>query len=136
MIERRYSKLKRYETFDERFKYLKLAGEVGASLFGDDRPLNQLFYKSPQWKEVRDFVIYRDYGFDLGVPGYEIVDRIVVHHMNPVTLEDLEEWSPKLLDPEYLILTSAGTHRAIHYGDENQIPRLSTERRPGDTRLW
>lgn len=136
MIRRSYSKLSRLETFDQRFKYLKLSGEVGATLFGDDRPLNQMFYRSKQWKDVRNFVIVRDSGFDLGIPGYDIVDRAVVHHMNPVQLEDLEDWNPELLDPEYLILVSAGTHRAIHYGDEHLIPRLSTERRPGDTQLW
>jgi len=135
-IRRSYRHLIRLKTFEERFNYLKLAGEVGATLFGEDRPLNQYLYHSAEWKRVRDLVLIRDQGFDLGCPGYEILDKAVVHHMNPVTVSDLEEWNPEILDPNYLITVSAGTHRAIHYGDENLIPRLPTERRPGDTRLW
>lgn len=136
MTIRTYTRLCRYKTFDERFEYLKLVGRVGKDVFGEDRPINQAFYQSPIWKEVRNEVIVRDRGLDLGCDGYEIADLAVVHHMNPVTLEDLEDFHPRVLDPEYLITVSQGTHLAIHYGDPNQLPRLSTERRPGDTRLW
>lgn len=135
-MNRTYSELIRLKTFEERFNYLKLVGSVGRTLFGDDRPLNQAFYHSYNWRRIRDHVIVRDKGLDLGCPGYQIADKAVVHHMNPVSAEDLEEFNPDILDPEFLITVSVGTHRAIHYGDPNQIPRLSTERRPGDTRLW
>lgn len=136
MIKRRYSQLRKLETFEERFNYLKLYGEVGAAIFGEERWLNQLLYQSLEWRRVRNRVIRRDRGLDLGIPGYEIADKAVVHHMNPVSIQDLEEFNPDVLNPEYLITVSAGTHRAIHYGDANQVPRLPTDRQPGDTRLW
>lgn len=135
-IKRTYQHLCRLSTFKDRFNYLKLSGEVGTSLFGDNRRLNQYFYHSDEWKSVRNEVIIRDGGLDLGCVGYEILDKAIVHHMNPITLEDLEEWNPRILDLNYLITVSSGTHRAIHYGDENLIPRLPLDRRPGDTRLW
>lgn len=131
-----YSELSKLQTFDERFMYLKLTGKVGLDTFGRDRNLNQYLYRSHEWKSLRDSVIIRDHGFDLGVFGYEIVDKAVVHHMNPITIEDVLEGNPDVMDPEFLITVSDGTHKAIHYGDSRLIPRLPVERRPGDTRLW
>lgn len=136
MTKRTYSKLIRLKTFKERFDYLKLDGKVGMDLFGDDRPLNQAFYHSNEWNDVRNFVLVRDRGLDLGCKGYEIVDRVIVHHMNPISISDLEDRNPEILDPNYLITVSEGTHRAIHYGYDHIVPRLPTERKPGDTRLW
>jgi len=133
---RSYSELRRRSTFEERFDYLVLRGEVGVATFGFDRWINQRFYKSREWFSVRDQVVFRDEGCDLGIPGYEIQARLLVHHMNPVTPEALahgEEW---ILDPEYLITTTYRTHNAIHYGDASLIRRLPVERRPGDTKLW
>lgn len=133
---RRYSRLKSLETFAERFRYLRLQGSIGRDSFGFDRHINQAFYKSREWQDVRNFVIVRDNGCDLGVEGYEIHEGIHVHHMNPMGPEDIIHGNPKILDPEYLITTTHRTHNAIHYGDEKQIPRQLTERRPGDTELW
>ena len=133
---RTYSELRRLQSFEERFDYLVLRGEVGEATFGFDRWINQRFYQSRQWQQVRELVIVRDNACDLGVPGYEIYARLMVHHMNPVTsqaLADGEEW---VLDPEYLITTTHRTHNAIHYGDDSLIPKLLIERRPGDTKLW
>lgn len=120
----------------ERFEYLQLRGEVGSATFGHDRWANQYFYKSREWRYARDYVIVRDDGCDLGVPGYEIHADIVVHHMNPLTQEDLENGNPDIVDPEFLITTSLLTHNAIHYGDASLLPRGLTTRRPGDTTLW
>lgn len=136
MRTRTYSELRRLQTFDERFDYLSLRGGVGQATFGFDRWMNQMFYRSRQWDQVRDAVIIRDGGCDLGIPGYEIHVRLMVHHMNPVTRKDLVEGEEWLLDPEYLITTTHRTHNAIHYGDKSLIPRPLVERRPGDTRLW
>jgi len=136
MKHRRYAELRHLLTFEERFDYLALRGEVGLETFGFDRWLNQQFYRSRQWHQVRDYVMLRDNGCDLGIPGYEIYARLLIHHMNPVTAEAIvhgEEW---ILDPEYLITTTHRTHNAIHYGDANLIPRKPVERRPGDTTLW
>lgn len=136
MGSRTYSELRRLQTFEERFAYLSLRGEVGRATFGFDRWINQRFYRSREWQQVRDHVIVRDEACDLGVPGYDIHARLMIHHMNPVQPEDLirgEEW---VLDPEYLITTTHRTHNAIHYGDESLIRRAPIERRPGDTRLW
>lgn len=133
---RTYSELRRLQSFEERFDYLVLRGEVGEATFGFDRWINQRFYQSRQWQQARDLVIVRDNACDLGVPGYEIYARLMVHHMNPVTAQALahgEEW---ILDPEYLITTTHRTHNAIHYGDDSLIPKLLIERRPGDTKLW
>ena len=135
MRSRRYSELRRLETFEERFDYLRLVGEVGGVTFGRDRWLNQQFYTSLQWKRVRDEVILRDNGCDLGVPGHEVRFGLLVHHMNPMTVEDIEQGSSWILDPEFLICTSKQTHNAIHYGGD--LPRRRpVERRPGDTKLW
>lgn len=133
---RTYQELIRLETFEERFEYLKLRGSVGRETFGYDRYLNQAFYTSYEWKQVRNEVIARDLGLDLATPGYEIFDRIVVHHMNPMTLEDIAHRDEDILDPRFLITTTHKTHNAIHYGDSTQLTQLPTERRPGDTRLW
>ena len=133
---RTYSELRRLDTFEERYAYLALQGEVGNSTFGFDRWMNQVFYRSPEWKQVRSAVVFRDNGCDLGVPGYEIYNRLMVHHMNPISAEDLENGEPWILDPEYLITTTHRTHNAIHYGDDSLLPRAPVERRPGDTKLW
>lgn len=136
MKTRTYSDLVKLETFDERFEYLSLGGEVGVATFGFDRWMNQQFYRSFEWKQARRTVILRDDGCDLGVPGWEISENPLVHHMNPVTARDLANGESWVLDPEYLILTSHRTHNAIHYGDASLIQRAPVERRPGDTKLW
>lgn len=133
---RTYSELRRLDTFKERYEYLRLRGEVGKSTFGFDRYINQRFYTSQQWRHVRNHVIARDEGLDLGFPGYEIYDRIIIHHMNPMTAEDIEHGDEDILDPEFLITTTHQTHNAIHYGDERLLAQPLVERRPGDTRLW
>lgn len=137
MKSKTYSELKRLKTFEERFAYLNLVGSVGESIFGSERYLNQSFYRSKEWKSVRQKVILRDEGCDLGIPGREIYDKIIIHHMNPMTLEELRhEDFERALDPEFLICVSFDTHNAIHYGDESLLQKLPIERRPGDTRLW
>jgi hypothetical protein len=136
MQTRTYSQMRTYETFEERFEYLCLAGEVGAETFGFDRWMNQMFYRSREWKDARDFVIVRDNGCDLAVPGYEVHGGALVHHLNPMTPEDLIEGSEWVLDPEYLVLTTKRTHNAIHYGDASLIRKPLVARRPGDTKLW
>lgn len=133
---RRYSELRRIETLKERYEYLALRGEVGKATFGFDRYINQQFYTSTQWRQIRSRVITRDNGCDLGVDGYEIYDRIYIHHMNPMTVHDIESGDPSILDPEYLISASLLTHNAIHYGDANLLPKKLIEREPGDTQLW
>lgn len=133
---RTYSELITFPTFKERFNYLKLDGFVGKSTFGFDRYLNQMFYRSQRWKEIRDFVIIRDNGCDLGVEGYEIHSRIVIHHMNPITIEDIKKETEFLLDPEFLICTIHNTHNAIHYGDENLLIKAPIERSKNDTCPW
>lgn len=133
---RTYSELITLPTFEERFQYLKLNGSVGQDTFGFDRYLNQIFYKSKKWLSVRDQVIIRDNGCDLGMEGYEIHGRILIHHMNPITLRDLELESDFLLDPEYLISTVHNTHNAIHYGDENLLYKAPAERTRFDTCPW
>jgi hypothetical protein len=137
MRTRRYSELRQLETFEERYEYLKLDGQVGDPTFGYARWMNQRFYTSPQWKRVRDHVILRDNGCDLGVPGYEVHFGLLVHHMNPMTAEDIEHGRSWILDPEYLICTSKRTHNALHYGSpDHLLPKRGVERRPGDTKLW
>ena len=136
MTIRCYSELVRLKTFDERFEYLRLQGAVGRSTFGFDRYMNQKFYQSRQWKDVRNFVILRDNGCDLGVYGHEIGISPLIHHINPMEAKDLihgEEW---VLDPEFLITTTQNTHNAIHYGDKVLIPKVAVERKPNDTKLW
>ena len=133
---RTYSELILLPTFEERFDYLRLSGSVGESTFGFDRYLNQVFYRSPEWKRIRDYVIARDNGCDLGVEGYAIHGRILVHHMNPITIEDIERESAFLMDPEYLITTIHNTHNAIHYGDDSQLYKGPVVRTKNDTCPW
>lgn len=133
---RTYSELRRLKTFRERYEYLRLVGKVGAVTFGHDRYINQMFYKSREWLACRDDVIIRDEGCDLGVSDREIFDKIIVHHMNPVSLEDLEDMVDEVLDPEFLICTTTITHSAIHYGDESLLVQLPVIRKPGDTSPW
>ena len=137
MHERKtYSNLKRIDTFEDKFEYLKLGGSVGHSTFGFDRYINQTFYQSFQWKSVRDHVIIRDKGCDLGVEGYEIHSKLLVHHMVPLTMEDITSGNAWITDPEYLITTTHNTHNAIHYGDKRLLITPLQPRMPGDTKLW
>ena len=132
-----YSELITFPTFEERYRYLKLDGVVGEDTFGFGRYLNQEFYQRDQeWKRIRDFVIIRDQGCDLGVEGREIRGKILVHHMNPITKDDILKRSEFLLNPEYLICTLKSTHDAIHYGDENLLMKGPVERKPNDTCPW
>jgi hypothetical protein len=133
---RSYTELRRLGTIEERFRYLKLGGYVGESTFGFDRYINQAFYRSKEWKDLRYYIIARDQGCDLGLEGYEIHHRPTIHHMNPMTPRDIVEDDDKILNPEHLILTTLLTHNGIHYGDESALPRPFTVRRPGDTKLW
>lgn len=133
---RSYSKLIKLQTFEERFDYLKLDGVVGEDTFGFDRYLNQQFYRSCEWKRIRDQVILRDNGCDLGVDGYEIHGRVLIHHMNPISIEDICTMSNFLTNPEYLICVTHRTHNAIHYGDENLIITAPIERTQNDTCPW
>ena len=132
-----YSELSLIPTFEERYWYLRLGGRVGEQTFGFDRYLNQEFYqRDPEWLQVRDYVIVRDNGCDLGIEGREIRGKILVHHMNPITKEDLLRRTKFLLDPEYLISTLKSTHDAIHYGDENLLMKDPVIRKPNDTCPW
>jgi hypothetical protein len=133
---RRYSDLRRLDTLEERYKYLALRGQVGDITFGFDRYLNQAFYRSAEWRNIRNNVIVRDNGCDLGIDGFDIHDRVYIHHMNPMNVKDIENGDPRILDPEFLISVTHRTHNAIHYGDEGLLPRLLVERKPGDTKLW
>lgn len=134
---RTYSELSRLSTFEERFNYLKLYGNVGTDTFGFDRYLNQRFYKSIEWKQARERVIMRDMGCDLGHKDFPISGEIIVHHMNPMSLEDLETNPGILLDPEFLICVSLETHNAIHYGNDQLLKdKTIQERKPHDTKLW
>lgn len=131
-----YSELSKLTTFEERYRYLRLGGRVGEETFGFDRWINQMFYKDPEWLKIRDEVIIRDNGCDLGIEGREIYSRIIVHHMNPITKADILDRSEFLLNPEYLICTVKNTHDAIHYGDENLLITLPMERSVNDTCPW
>lgn len=134
---RSYSELIKLPTFEERFDYLRLDGEIGEETFGFDRYMNQSFYRCGEWKRVRDQVIVRDNGCDLGISDRQLYDNIIIHHMNPVTREDLINKSHLLMDPEYLICVSKNTHNAIHYGDESLLVSTQIiERRPNDTCPW
>lgn len=133
---RNYSELKQLNGVDDRFKYLRLGGIVGDSTFGFSRCLNQTLYSTKKWKEARDFVIIRDNGCDLGVDGYRIVGHVFVHHMNPMTVDDILEGAEWVFDPEYLICVSDMTHRAIHYGDESLLPKDFVGRKPNDLFPW
>ena len=133
---RTYSELSKLKTFKERFEYLKLDGLIGEETFGWDRHLNQVFYKSPEWKSTRDKVIVRDNGRDLGVEGYDIFGKIIIHHMNPMSLSDIANRNPDIFNPEYLICVSQETHNAIHYGDVNQLNLGPIDRTANDTCPW
>lgn len=136
MRTRCYSELAEIDSFEERYEYLRLGGEVGRATFGFDRYIGQAFYASPEWRHARRLVIVRDSGCDLGVEGHEIHDGLLVHHINPLDLNDIlgrEEW---ILEPEFLITTTQKTHNAIHYGDRSLLPTQLVERAPGDTKLW
>lgn len=137
MSIRTYSELITLPTFEDRYQYLRLKGRVGEETFGYDRYLNQILYqRSQRWKSIRDFVIIRDEGCDLGMPGHEIADRIIVHHMNPITIADIENERDHIFDPEFLISTSHNTHNAIHYGDESLLIKAPVERYANDTCPW
>jgi hypothetical protein len=133
---RTYSELIRLETFEERFDYLKLFGKTGTTTFGFDRYLNQNFYRSREWRSVRNLVIVRDDACDLAMPDRSIFGAIRVHHMNPITVEDFEAGSEIMLDPEFLICVSHRTHNAIHFGNKDNLTRLPKKRTKGDTTLW
>ena len=136
MSIRTYSELIAIPTFEERFKYLQLNGNVGAETFGYDRVFNQRFYSSLEWKRLRDEIIFRDNGCDLGILDRRIMGKIFIHHMNPIMLKDIRESSEFLLNPEYLICMSFETHNAIHYGDENLLFKAPIERKQYDTCPW
>lgn len=131
-----YSELSRLQTFEERFEYAKLGGVIGESTFGFDRYLNQALYRSPEWRRLRNQIIIRDNGCDLGVDGMSIGKYIIVHHLNPLTIEDLDERNEDIFNPEYLVCVSRNTHNAIHFGDESLLPKGPIERRPNDTCPW
>ena len=136
MSIRTYSELIKLPTFEERFEYLKLKSFVGKETFGYDRYLNQQFYKSPRWIHLREEIILRDQGLDLACKGFEIYGRIIIHHMNPISLDDILSDTEYLMNPEYLISVSNNTHQAIHYGDIDIVPVLPKERTPNDTCPW
>ena len=133
---RTYEELITFPTFKERYEYLRLNCSVGIDTFGADRYLNQMFYRSKEWKTVRDIVLLRDNGCDLGVEGYDIFDKATIHHMNPLSVDDIKHSSKFLMDPRYLITVSFNTHQAIHYGTATNLITLPPERRPNDTCPW
>lgn len=133
---RSYSEMLQFKTFEDRYEYLRLRSSVGKSTFGFDRYINQQFYRSSEWKQIRNHVIARDLGLDLGVEGYEIHDKILIHHMNPMAVEDIDDGISDILDPEYLISTTHRTHNAIHYGDRSLLIQPLVERTRNDTKLW
>ena len=133
---RTYSELITFPTFEERYQYLRLNGSVGRETFGFDRYMNQFFYRSPEWKKVRNEVIARDNGCDLGVEGREIFGRVLIHHMNPISPEDIRDRSDLLLNPEFLITTVHNTHQAIHYGDESLLILSPLQRARPDPCPW
>lgn len=133
---RSYSELSNLLTFEERLSYLKLDGTVGKDTFGFDRYMNQAFYRSSEWKHIRDQVIIRDNGCDLGMEGFDIHGRILIHHMNPITASDIQTASEYLLNPEYLVCVTHRTHNAIHYGDESLVTAKPIERSKHDTCPW
>ena len=136
MSIKKYSELILLPTFEERYKYLQLNGVIGDETFGFDRYINQMFYRSQEWKQVRDYVIVRDNGCDLGIEGHEIRGKILIHHMNPIGIKDIQQVNKILLDPEYLITTMLSTHNAIHYGDESLLVKDPIERSKNDTCPW
>ena len=135
-IIRTYSELIKLSSFEERFKYLQLSGVVGRETFGYDRVFNQKFYRSAEWRRIRNYVIDRDNGCDLGIVGHEIYGPILIHHMNPISVDDIRDVTEYLLNPEYLITTIHNTHNAIHYGDETLLIDQPLERKPNDMCPW
>ena len=135
-IIRTYSELCKLKTFKDRFEYLRLDGNVGFETFGFNRMFNQQFYTSKEWRRTRRDIIIRDNGCDLGIEGHDITGIITIHHMNPISIDDIEKRTEILLDPEFLISTMHKTHNAIHYGDINSIDNTLIERCANDTRLW
>ena len=133
---RTYSELSELKTKEERYNYLACNSRVGLESFGHERYLNQKFYTSKEWRDIRSHVIYRDRGLDMGLDGFEISGRIYIHHMNPMRVEDIVHGNEDILEPEFLISTTHRTHNAIHYGDESHLIQPLVERRPGDTKLW
>lgn len=133
---RTYTELRRIASFEDRFKYLAVHSSIGVATFGFERWLNQAFYTSSVWRTCRHLVIVRDRGCDLGVEGYEVHDKVIVHHMNPVTVQQVEDRDPSIFDPEFLISVSHNTHNAVHYGNEKLLAKPLVERRPNDTKLW
>ena len=133
---RTYTELIQIPTFEERFEYLKLLGQVGNETFGFDRYLNQQFYRSKEWKDLRHHIFARDNGCDLGVKGRDIYGRFVIHHMNPIAIEDIEDSTDYLLNPDFLITVTHDTHNAIHYGDKELLVREPVVRRRFDTCPW
>ena len=134
---RTYSELSKLETLKERFQYLKLGDRTGVETFGFDRYLNQKFYNDPEWKRIRDKIIIRDNGNEMGLDDYPINGAIYVHHMNPISIRDINEWSEYLIEPEYLISVSFKFHNAIHFGDDSVLSQFNfIERTSGDTKLW
>lgn len=131
-----YSELSNLLSFEDRFNYLALSGKVGVDTFGFDRWFNQQFYRSAEWKRIRDEVIIRDLGCDLGIKGREIAGKIIIHHINPITLSDIENNTDVLMDPENLITTTHRTHNAIHYGDKSFLMAEMADRKPNDTCPW
>lgn len=136
MMIRTYSEMRNLPTFMQRWEYLSLRATVGDSTFGFERFLNQDFYHSREWRNVRRVVILRDNGCDLGFPDLEIHKDLYIHHMNPMTVQDLERGNPDILDPQFLVTVSHATHNAIHYGNKDLLPKPFVERKPGDTKLW
>lgn len=135
-MRKTYKELSRLDSFEEKFEYLKLKGRVGEDTFGFDRWINQNFYRSPEWKRVRDQVMIRDEGCDLGDPDRPIVGRVIIHHMNPLRKEDFDDDPDYALNPDYLVCVSHDTHNAIHYGDANLLGKPPIERTPNDTCPW
>lgn len=135
-ILRTYKELITLPTFIERYNYLKIGGRIGEETFGFDRYINQMFYRSAEWKHARNFVIARDFGRDLAMEGYELPSGIIVHHMNPITPEDLKNDASIALDPNFLITVSSRTHQAVHFGDQSMLPKEPVVRRPNDTCPW
>ena len=135
-IKRSYSELKKLKTFEDRFNYLKLSAVIGEKTFGNERYLNQRFYGSNEWKDFRRKVIIRDNGCDLGLEGYSIYDKIEIHHINPITMTDIEQCSDALMDMENVICVSSKTHKAIHYGDSSSLPKDPIVRKPNDMCPW
>lgn len=133
---RSYSELRKLETLEERYEYLALRGQVGKATFGFDRYINQNLYTSKEWRLIRHKIILRDNGCDLGVEGYEIHSKLLIHHMNPMSSIDIVSGDSSILDPEFLITTTHNTHNAIHYGDVRLLPKPYVDRSRGDTKLW